>query len=147
MCTGNLAYSPAFYATVFGPEIAQHVLGKALADHDTSLALDAIAALARTAGGESALQGNDQPLVSAMYYPDRRVQYESAMTLAATLPANSFAGDYRVVPLLASAVRSGDEMFAIVIGDDEEARREMSMFLDRNGWNSSWRRYNSTRCN
>ena len=42
---GNLAYSPAFYATVFGPEIAQHVLAKAIVDKDTALALDAIGAL------------------------------------------------------------------------------------------------------
>ena len=132
---GNLAYSPAFYATVFGPEIAQHVLAKSLIDKDTALALDAIGALSRTAGS-SVLAGSDQPLVTAMFYPDRRVQYESAMTLGSTLPTLAFAGDYRVVPLLASAVRSGDELFAIVIGDDPEARRDINMFLERNGWSA-----------
>jgi hypothetical protein len=69
-----------------------------------------------------------------MYYPDRRVQYESALTLASTLPSNSFTGSYRVVPLLASAIRSGGEMFAIVIGDDEDERRTIAAFLDSNGW-------------
>ena len=132
---GNLAYSPAFYATVFGPEIAQHVLAKAIVDKDTALALDAIGALSRTAGS-SVLAGSGQPLVSAMFYPDRRVQYESAMTLGSTLPTTAFAGDYRVVPLLASAVRSGDELFAIVIGEDPEARRDINMFLERNGWSA-----------
>ncbi len=132
---GNLAYSPAFYATVFGPEIAQHVLAKAILDKDTALALDAIGALSRTAGA-GVLSGSDQPLVTSMFYPDRRVQYESAMTLGATLPNAAFAGDYRVVPLLASAVRSGDELFAIVIGDDPEARRDINMFLERNGWSA-----------
>jgi hypothetical protein len=131
---GNLPYSPEFYATVFGPEIAQMVLSQALEDGDSSLALDAIAALSRTAGAGSLVGGTDSPLVAGMYYPDRNVQYESALTIAATLPNTSFEGSYRVVPLLASAVRNGGEMFALVVGDDENARREVSALLNENDW-------------
>ena len=131
---GNLPYSPEFYATVFGPEIAQLVLSTALIDGDTSLALDAIAALSRTAGAGSLLGGNDMPLVSALYYPDRNVQYEAALAIASTLPKSSFEGSYRVVPLLASAVRNGGEMFALVIGEDENTRRTVAALLDENGW-------------
>lgn len=130
---GNLPYSPAFYATVFGPNIAQLVLANALERGDTTLALEAISALAETAGATSLLSG-DKPLMKAMYYPDRRVQYESALTLASTLPAKVFTGSYRVVPLLASAVRSGGDMFAIVIGDSADERREIAAFLGSNGW-------------
>ena len=130
---GNLPYSPAFYATVFGPNVAQLVLANALDRGDTTLALEAISALAETAGATSLLSG-EKPLMRAMYYPDRRVQYESALTLASTLPSDSFTGSYRVVPLLASAVRSGGEMFAIVIGDDEDERRTIAAFLNTNGW-------------
>ncbi|MBC8201967.1 MAG: hypothetical protein H8E86_07960 [Planctomycetes bacterium] len=131
---GSLPYSPEFYATVFGPEIAQMVLAKALSDGDTALGLDAIAALAKTAGAGSLLGGKDMPLVAAMYYPDRTVQYESALTIASTLPKNAFQGSYRIVPLLASAVRNGGEMFALVIGDDEDTRRDVSTLLNGNGW-------------
>jgi len=131
---GNLPYSPAFYATVFGPEIAQHVLARAISDFDTPLALDAITALSKTAGADSLIGGVDKPLVRALNYPDRRVQYEAAMTLASTLPTMGFSGDYRVVPILASAVRSGGDMFAIVIGDDSETRRTITTFLEANGW-------------
>jgi len=130
---GNLPYSPAFYATVFGPNVAQLVLANALDMGETTLALEAISALAETAGATSLLSG-EKPLMRAMYYPDRRVQYESALTLASTLPSDSFTGSYRVVPLLASAVRSGGEMFAIVIGDNEDERRAIAAFLDTNGW-------------
>jgi hypothetical protein len=130
---GDLPYSPAFYATVFGPHVAQMVLDRALALEDTALALEAITALSETAGAESLLSG-EKPMIRAMYYPDRRVQYESALTLASTLPKKPFTGSYRVVPLLASAVRSGGDLFAIVIGDDAEARREMAAFLNTNGW-------------
>jgi hypothetical protein len=131
---GNLAYSPEFYATVFGPEVASDVLRIALTRRDTALAHDAIAALARTAGAAAAVTGADQPLVNAMFYPDRRVQYEAAMTIAATLPEMNFEGSYRVVPLLASAVRSGNAMYAIVIGEDEEVRRRIATSLESMGW-------------
>ena len=131
---GNLAYSPEFYATVFGPEVASDVLRIALARRDTPLAHDAIAALARTAGSAAAVTGTDQPLVNAMFYPDRRVQYEAAMTIASTLPEMNFEGSYRVVPLLASAVRSGNAMYAIVIGEDEETRRRIATSLESMGW-------------
>jgi len=97
------------------------------------LSLEAISALSETAGATSLLSG-EKPLMTAMYYPDRRVQYESALTLAATLPTQSFTGSYRVVPLLASAVRSGGDLFAIVIGDDPDDRRVIATFLDTNGW-------------
>jgi len=130
---GGLPYSPAFYATVFGPNVAQLVLADAIERGDTTLALEAISALAETAGATSLLSG-EKPLMKAMYYPDRRVQYESALTLASTLPSETFTGSYRVVPLLASAVRSGGDMFAIVVGDDAEQRREMAAFLDANDW-------------
>jgi hypothetical protein len=130
---GNLPYSPEFYATVFGPKVAQLVLDVALARSDSALALEAISALSETAGAESLLSG-EKPLIKAMFYPDRRVQYEAALTLASTLPTISFSGSYRVVPLLASAVRSGGDAFAIVVGEDPEQCLELSAFLDTNGW-------------
>ena len=131
---GALPYSPEFYATVFGPEIAQMVLKEALSDGDTALCLDAIAALSRTAGARSLIGAENTPLAASMYYPDRTVQYEAALTIASTLPKNDFVGSYRVVPLLASAVRNGGEMFALVIGDDENARRDVATLLNGNGW-------------
>ena len=131
---GSLAYSPEFYATVFGPEVASDVLRIALQRRDTPLAHDAIAALARTAGASSALSGTEKPLVRAMFYPDRRVQYESAMTIASTLPTIVFEDSYRVVPLLASAVRSGDSKYAIIISESRGARRRISTSLKALGW-------------
>jgi hypothetical protein len=72
--------------------------------------------------------------MKAMFYPDRRVQYEAALVLASTLPKESFTGSYRVVPLLASAVRTQGDLFAIVIGDNADERRAMATFLNKNGW-------------
>ncbi|HIO52664.1 MAG TPA: hypothetical protein EYN32_03355 [Phycisphaerales bacterium] len=131
---GDLAYSPEFYATVFGPKIAQLVLTTSLQDGDTPLVLDSIKALSKTAGADALLQSGSQPIVVAMQYPDRRVQYEAALTLASTLPNSYFEGSYRVVPLLASAIRQQGEEFAIVIGDNADVRREIRAFLQSNGW-------------
>jgi len=122
---GENRYSPAFYATVFGPQICLRVLAIGLDDLDTQLVRDAIEALSQTTGGASlfAAPGDRQPLLEALRYPDRRVQYEAALTLGRALPSQRFPGDIAVVPLLASAVRTGDQSFAVVIGVDEEDRR------------------------
>ncbi|MHC4303817.1 MAG: HEAT repeat domain-containing protein [Planctomycetota bacterium] len=122
---GENPYSPAFYATVFGPQICLEVLAIGLDDLDTQLVRDAIAALSQTTGGASlfAAAGGRQPLLEALRYPDRRVQYEAALTLGRALPGQRFPGDIAVVPLLASAVRTGDQSFAVVIAQDEEDRR------------------------
>jgi HEAT repeat protein len=122
---GENRYSPAFYATVFGPQICLNVLSIGLDDLDTQLVRDAIAALSQTTGGASLFgaPGDRQPLLEALRYPDRRVQYEAALTLGRALPTQRFPGDIAVVPLLASAVRTGDQSFAAVIAWDEEDRR------------------------
>jgi hypothetical protein len=80
------------------------------------------------------LGSSAKPIVVAMNYPDRRVQYEAALTLASTLPEVSFEGSYRVVPLLASAIRQQGESFALVVGDEADARREIRAFLSANDW-------------
>lgn len=131
---GDLAYSPEFYATVFGPKIAQLVLATSLSDNDTPLVLESITALSETAGAEALLSDGSQPIVEAMNYPERRVQYEAALTLASTLPENAFEGSYRVVPLLASAIRQQGDEFALVVGDDPDSRREIRAFLSSNDW-------------
>jgi hypothetical protein len=118
---GDLTYTPDFYATVYGTQVCQDVLGMALDQQDTPLVRDAIQALSKTTGGSNLFSGSGrQSLLECLEYPDRRVQYESALTLARTLPQESFDGDFRVVPLLASAVRSGNQSFALVIADDRE---------------------------
>jgi hypothetical protein len=129
---GQEKYSPEFYATVFGTRICQDVLALALDGYDTPLVRDAISALAKTTGGGNLFTGNEsrQPLLEALTYPDRRTQYDAALTLARALPTERFTGDFAVVPLLASAVRTGNAVFALVIADDEEDRRTLSSMLD-----------------
>jgi hypothetical protein len=123
---GEAPYTPDFYATVFGTSICLDVLALAIDSTDTPLVRDAIGALAETTGGANLFStGNgEQPLINALNYPDRRVQYEAALTLARALPSQAFTDDQRVVPLLASAVRTSGANFAVVVADNDENRRQ-----------------------
>ena len=123
----NPAYSPdrrdaEYFAVAAGTDIAQRVLARGIDDGDTPLARRAIAAIEMTAGGSS-LWGAAQrrPLLEALSYPNRRVQYEAALALGAAQPVSGFEGSERVVPLLASAVRDASARYAIVLtGSDRE---------------------------
>ncbi|MEE8117329.1 MAG: hypothetical protein V3T28_09490, partial [Gemmatimonadales bacterium] len=133
---GENRYSPDFYATVFGTEICMDVLAMGIDRLDTSLVRDAIAALSQTTGGANLFTMSDgrQPLLEALRYPDRRVQYEAALTLGRALPGQRFSGDVSVVPLLASAVRTGETAYAVVISQNGENRRVASTRLDELGF-------------
>lgn len=132
---GDLNYSPDFYATVFGTQICQDVLGMALDEKDTPLVRDAIAALSKTTGGSNLFSGTGRrPLLECLEYPDRRVQYEAALTLAQALPREGFDGDFWIVPLLSSAVRTGSQMFALVIADDREDQQTIANRLSSLGY-------------
>ncbi|UCD75471.1 MAG: hypothetical protein JSV91_00850 [Phycisphaerales bacterium] len=129
-------YTPAFYATVFGTDTCMDVLAMALDGMDTPLVRDALAALAYTTGGSNLFAGDRQrqPLLEALQYPDRRVQYEAAMTLGRALPQQRYGGDFAVVPLLASAVRTSNQTFGLVIADSEEDRRVIAGRLEQLGF-------------
>lgn len=133
---GNLEYSPQFYATIYGSSTGQDVLALALDSRDTPLVRDSLEALGKTTGEGTLFSEylDRQPLLDAMQYPDRRVQYDSALILAHALPRTAFAGSYRVVPTLASAVRTGGEEYAVVIADTTEDQRAVASRLEALGF-------------
>jgi HEAT repeat protein len=126
-----------YYAVSFGAEIDQAVLERAINSSNTQLARRAIAALAQTAGGSSLWTGADggpAPLLAALQYPDRRVQYEAALVLGAAQPQVSFPGAERVVPTLASAVRDVSDRYALIITPDREAYTELRGLVTQLGY-------------
>jgi CheY-like chemotaxis protein len=133
---GDAPYSPEFYATVFGTQVCLDVLALAIDTTDTPLVRDAIAALSQTTGGANLFSagGGRQPLLEALSYPDRRVQYEAALTLAGALPDRDFRGSDLVVPLLASAVRTANQSFGLVVADEPENRRQAVIVLEKLGY-------------
>ncbi|MFK7885087.1 MAG: HEAT repeat domain-containing protein, partial [Phycisphaerales bacterium] len=129
----------AYFGVAAGPDIDQLVLRRALDSRDTPLARAAIDALAQTAGPRS-LWGVPQdgrfPLLEALTYPNRRVQYESAIALGTASPVDTFRGAERVVPLLASAVRDATAQNAVILtGADRESYQVFRSELESMGFN------------
>lgn len=133
---GNEQYTPEFFATVFGTQTCLDVLALAIDKVDTPLVRDAIEALSKTTGGANLFaRGNGrQALLEALTYPDRRVQYEAALTLGRALPQKKFSGDDAVVPILASAVRMSNKSLAIVIADNPENLKNSASMLSKFGF-------------
>ena len=126
----------AYYATLAGPERVHEVLGRALDAEDGSLAVDAIQALAATAGPASLVRLDEarQPVLQALSFPDRRVRRSAAMALGAADPLDAFPGSAQVVPTLGKAVRESDEKFAVVLSATREESESLADLLEGYGY-------------
>ena len=116
--------SALFFATASGPSTMQAVLQIGMDLSDTGLVRSALAALRETSGSAALVGDGSTSVVKALDYPDRRVQFEAAFTLASVSPVSAFSGSEQVVPLLAQAVRGGGQTYAgIVSRGTEDAQR------------------------
>lgn len=125
-----------YYAVASGSAVVERVLARAIDDRHTMLARRAIAAIERTAGGAGLWTGTAErrPLLEALRYPNRRVQYEAAMALGAAKPREEFQGSDRVVPILASAIRDAGARYAVVVAADAERQQSLADVLRRRGF-------------
>ena len=129
--------SAEYYAVASGADVAQRVLDRAITDRDTPLARRAIAAVEKTAGGKdlwATSESGAAPLLSALTYPNRRVQYEAALALAAANPAAAFPGSDRVVPTLASTVRGATTQYAAILTPEAELYQGVRAVLNKMGY-------------
>lgn len=125
-----------YYAVAAGSTPVQAVLARALDNNDTALAQRAIAALERTAGGASLWKntGPRLPLLDALRYPSRRVQYDAALALGAANPREAFGGSDQVVRILASAVRDSGTKYALVLASEPERQSSLADLLRKEGF-------------
>jgi HEAT repeat protein len=127
-----------YYAVAAGADVNESVLARALDSRDTPLARRAVAAIEKTAGAGTLWTGRtpDQrkPLLDALGYPNRRVQYEAALALGAAGPRAAFHGSERVVPILAGAVRDADARYALVLAGDVEQQSVLADALRNAGY-------------
>lgn len=125
-----------FYAVNAGARYNQDVLARAIDARDTQLARRAIAAIEQTAGGAGLWSASTdrRPLIEALRYPNRRVQYEAALSLGRAQPQQTFAGAERVVPILASAIRDAGARYAVVIAGEKELGAAMRRTIERAGY-------------
>lgn len=114
-----------YYAVAAGPAITQSVLARGIDTGNTPLTRKSLAALEQTAGGASLWsgQGDRRPLLEALRYPNRRVQYEAALALGAAGPKQPFEGSDQVVRILGSAIRDASARFAVILTRDTSSDR------------------------
>lgn len=134
--TGDHARRTAeYFAVASGADVSQRVLARGLATRDTPLARRALAAVEKTAGVSSLLsESSAGPLVAALGYPNRRVQYEAALAIAAAAPSSPFSGSDRVVPILASTIRGATTQTAAVLANDPESYQSARAVLSKLGY-------------
>jgi hypothetical protein len=125
-----------YFAVAAGAGPSQAVLARAVDAKDTMLARKAISAIERTAGSGAltAKTGDRSPLVEALTYPNRRVQYEAALALGASQPSAPFAGSERVVPTLAATIREASAKYAGIIARDNEQYQAIRKILEQDGY-------------
>ncbi|MCH2136783.1 MAG: hypothetical protein MK101_09410 [Phycisphaerales bacterium] len=131
----ELDRSPAFYATVHGPDVARDVLALSMDQQDAELALDALDAMSRVSGSNDLLEGGDrEPLLEALLFDDPRVRFEAAIVAASSMPKTGFPGSERVVPLLGRAALGGAGKLAAVIAAEDAARHRGVEALEQAGY-------------
>lgn len=126
---------PMYYAIAAGSTTVGQTLYRALELNDTALARLAIQALNQTIGSwASSGSDEDAPLVMALSYPDRRVQFEAALALASAQPAEPFPGGDRVAPTLAAAIRDAGQRYAVVVAGEPTRQQWINEALTAAGY-------------
>ncbi len=125
-----------YYAVAAGPSVGQAVLSKALDASDTPLVRKAIAAVEKTGGHDlwSGAAGTRRPLLEGLRYPNRRVQYETALAIGTAQPKDAFEGAESVVRTLGSSIRDASAKYALVVGKDTESQATLSDLLRKDGY-------------
>ncbi|HEX4123492.1 MAG TPA: hypothetical protein VHY37_02120, partial [Tepidisphaeraceae bacterium] len=109
-----------------GAQYMNAIITRSLDDHNSAVLYRAIHSLGEIAGPSSLFSGTTgTPLVQAMQYPERRVRYEAAFTLAAGMPQQPFEGSEQVVPLLAEALAQNGQANVLVIAPNTDERGKL----------------------
>lgn len=125
-----------YYAVAAGPGPVKRVLARGIDTKHAGLVRKAIAALEQTAGASTmvAIENGRKPLVEALRHPNRRVQYDAALAVAAASPVESFDGAERVVPILGGAIRDAGTRFAAVVAARLEEQQSLAAMLKEQGY-------------
>ena len=123
------------YALTAGPEYLHRSLHRALENRNRPVALSSIAALRRNSGQQSLLYslGKDQPLISALQYPDREIRFSAALTIGGVLPKQAFSRQEQVVPIVVEALQQKGQRFGIVVDGNKNRAQQMASSLRETG--------------
>ena len=110
------------------------VLERARRDHNAPVSLRAVKSLEEIAGQANLYNGDVQPLVDAMSYPDRLVRFEAAIAAGSALPQKPFKGQEQVVPILAESIAQTGKATALVLSGDQDQFNKLVEQLKAGGY-------------
>ncbi|MBT3279130.1 MAG: hypothetical protein HN370_07120 [Phycisphaerales bacterium] len=127
----------AFYRLSASPQYLLQALTRAMKDADVPLVKAIITSLGKTTGASALtkpLPCGTQPLVDALLYPERTVQYLAAETLATAMPTKHFPGSNSVIPILASAIRQRGKKYCLLVTNDQTNRNTLKAAIRDAGY-------------
>ena len=113
------------------------MLDRARRDHNSAVSLRAVKSLEQIAGQANLYNGDVQPLVDAMSYPDRIVRFEAAIAAGSALPQKAFRGQEQVVPILGEAIAQTGKASALVLSATQDAYNKLVEQLKTAGYNAN----------
>jgi HEAT repeat protein len=131
--------TPDYYARAAGARYNHMVIARGLEDRAPIVVLAGIRSLKATAGPASLVGSEEykQPLVDAMQYPYRAVQYEAALTLARSEPTEPFPGNELVIPILSEALGASSDRGGLVIGENLDVVNQAAGAIQDGGYRVS----------
>lgn len=113
--------SAHYYGVTSGPKYLAAALARTLGDNDVSVAFEILQSMQQIVGRTNVnIAGEASSLITALRFPDRRVRFEAALSLAAANPTVAFEASDAVVPTLGEALsQTGRPQVVVASGDAE----------------------------
>jgi hypothetical protein len=104
-----------YYNTSSGVKYLNSALARALRDRNAAVAFKLTQALQDIVGQSNLSFSSNEPVIQALFFPNRQVRYQAAFALAEALPTQAFPGSDRVVPLLAAALSQTSKLNVLIV--------------------------------
>ena len=125
-------------ALLSGRDVLNEVLRTSMHHGNAAAAVSALEVMRESSGYHDLVSRSHlpSPLVGALNYPDRRVQYSSAVVIAELDPPEMFRGSPRVVEILRSAIKSSHTAHVVVSGPDASVASNLAGLFNKIGFRS-----------
>jgi hypothetical protein len=111
-----------YYNSSAGVQYLNAALFRALRDRNAAVAFKLTESLQGIIGQNNMTGSESEPIIQALYFPNRQVRYQAAFALAEALPTRSFAGSDRVVPTLVAALSQTDHLSVLIVAPSADGQ-------------------------
>ena len=128
--------TPGYVALTAGEQTVTDVLAESLAAGQAGAAQAALQILGQIGSHHMIFggAGRKSPVLSALNYPDLRIQFAAANTILRLEPKKSFRGADRIVSILTRAVTNTEERKALIVDADTERAEVTAGYLTDLGY-------------